>query len=200
MCARRLVSGSSQRPRAAEGVSDVAVKLSVTAPSRELSPQQTTEGTEQCNADVGRKWECWCGGTYPLVSVCKVCSLGRHSSQKYLSGTSLSSTIPTHPPCCHTLQPSHEMKRPPASSDSSAAASKASLSGGPGYSCWPHMQRVTSSSSAASSSTPLLFLGGSSSFGWCARWLRRGGSLISSLERECGVADFGTTLDFATRS
>src|SRR5438045_885105 len=62
--------------------------------------------------------------TYPFIPETILCRSFLHSSQKYSSGLMASSKIPTQPPCCHTLQESHWMKRLPASSDriSEAAA------------------------------------------------------------------------------
>lgn len=133
----------------------------------------------------------------------------RHSSQKYSSGLAASSMMPTHPPCCQTLQISHWMNRPPASSpwlsesgttDNWPSLDLPASDGGPGYSCCPHTQRVTSSSSAMSSSSPSSSLAkslASLSFSRVRRRVKggsicksRGGSSRSSEDSECGVDDF----------
>lgn len=54
--------------------------------------------------------------THPVAVEVSLCKSSRHSSQKYSSGLMASSMIPTQPPCCHTLQISHCMNKPPASS------------------------------------------------------------------------------------
>ena len=56
------------------------------------------------------------GGAYPFALVRSLWKSGLQSSQKYSSGLAASSMMPTQPPCCQTLQMSHWMNRPPASS------------------------------------------------------------------------------------
>ena len=104
--------------------------------------------------------------TYPLAVAVILCKSLRHRSQKYSSGLMASSIIPTQPPCCHTLQMSHWMKRPPLSSctvadETASVTSPLDLAfdplcslvalGIPGYSKLPQIQRVISSSSSSSS-------------------------------------------------
>ncbi len=114
--------------------------------------------------------------TRPFTPTFITCKSGLHCSQKYSSGLMASSMMPTQPPCCHTLQVSHWMNSPPASSSGGSEATvdiresltsliavfelrRVKVSGGgagmPGYSWSPQIQRVTSSSSASSSSPPV---------------------------------------------
>ena len=74
--------------------------------------------------------------------------------------------MPTQPPCCQTLQPSHCMNHPVVSSAKAAGSASpleiplpASLmvTGSPGYSEFPQMHLVTSSSPSSSSSIACLF-------------------------------------------
>lgn len=69
-------------------------------------------------------------------------------------------------------------------------ALKSSLSGGPGYSCWPQTHRVTFASSPASPSGSSFASTSSSALSGWERWLPRGWSPGSSLERGCGVVEF----------
>lgn len=46
-------------------------------------------------------------GTHPLLALCIRWRSFRHCSQKYSSGELSSVMMPTHAPCCQTLQMSH---------------------------------------------------------------------------------------------
>jgi len=156
------------------------------------------------------RWDKLMWFTYPRGLVMSLCRSFLHSSQKYSSGLAASSIMPTHPPCCQTLQISHWINKPPASSacmsdsaneeDNWPSLDLPASEGGPGYSCCPQTHLVISSSSPiSSSSSSSSFVESSSSLSF-SRVLRRvcGGSLCglraksstSSEERECGVDDF----------
>lgn len=89
--------------------------------------------------------------------------------------------IPTQPPCCQTLQPSHCMNHPVASSVK-AAGSGSPLelplvespmdTGNPGYSWFPQMHLVTSSSPSSSIPSSIAFVASPLTSSWLLLVLR----------------------------
>jgi len=61
-----------------------------------------------CSASCRCRW--W------RMAFCTSRGRGLHSSQRYLSGASFSSYMPTHAPCCHTEHLSQKMVNPSSSS------------------------------------------------------------------------------------
>ena len=89
--------------------------------------------------------------------------------------------MPTHPPCCQTLQPSHCMNHPVVSSAKAAGLASlfeipllASLmvTGSPGYSEFPQMHLVTSSSPSSSGSSSIACVFSSLTASWLLLVLR----------------------------